>query len=963
MISTSVWLFLGIHLGFSLNADIQTEGKGRALTPVQEAISLGDRLFSDGDYARAFARFEEALRLTGGAGPADDELLLLMKLGLTAWNLGRMDVSASFYERGLENARARGRKTQEEECRTALEIHRLYSKGKNERSAGEYRASLRSFEDAILLAQKIRSPHHEIKCLRQMSLNHWETGEIDDYFRLNRRGQEIAHRFNNRREEGISHNNLGLYYWKKNAFSDAIRSFQSSIEFADREGSPENMSDSLTNIGLVYMDLGDYEKALDYLNRGVSIDQTLNNSYNLATDLNNLGNVYLHMGAQARTDGLYERALDSFYNALILAAGVGNVRIQAIVQNNIGEVFFAKSEFDQALRYYSKSLKSASDSGLRDLVSLLNNNIANAYVGQGLFDRAIESYRTSIRRASEIDYDKILWESLFGLARCYEGKRRADLAEEFYDGAIRVIEKTRSRIYLDTFKAGYSRNKSGVYESFLHFLFQNKARGRRPSFEENMYFYVEKAKARAFTEILQESRTDLENAVDPVKRKELDASSRTISSLYLEFLRNDLKEKGREELERRLSREEDAYLRIISSLKAIDPSIAGLVYAEPFSLARLREEELDGRTAILEYFVGEKMSFLLLITRSDCSVFALPARASIEASIKAYLKYVSSAPDPLFDAASASKRIFREFLFPLEAAAREGIHKIILIPDGVLHYLPFETAVLPGEGRAPEYLIDRFQVSYAPSVSALMMLKATAGGSDPDQGFLAFGNPVSERERIPPAPGNAGSPAGEYRPLPEALFSPLPYATREVNRVSGYFPEGRRSVYLGREASEDHLKARAGGRFQVIHLACHSLSDEEHPIRSALILGGGRDSLNDGILQVRELYQMKLKANLVILSACQTGMGRLEKREGVLGLQRAFFYAGAESVLSTLWPVKDKSTAVFMENFYRFLAEGQSKAAALRSAKRQMIRSKYGHPYYWAGFLLSGEPDAPVKFH
>jgi len=953
-----------IQMGLALNPDFQAGDKGKALSSIRESTALGDRLFNDGNYAKAFEHFERALKSSTALGYRDEELKILEKLGLTDWNLGKMEASASSYSKALEMARADGRKADEEECRTALEIYRLYGKGKSCRSSGQYGPSIKYFEEAVLLSRTIRSPNHEIKCLRQLSLNYWERGEIEEYFRLNQRGQELAYRINNHREEGICQNNLGLYYWKKNEFSSAIKCFQSSLKIASREGSPDNISDSLTNISLVYMDLGDYEKALDHLNRGISLDQELNNSYNLAADLNNLGNIYLNMGIQTQDEHLFERALESLFQSLISAYGIQNSRLQSIVQNNIGEVFSALGQSDQALYYFNKSLRNANDSGFRELISLLNNNIANTYLRKGLFDRAMDRYRASIQIAARINYEKNLWESLFGLAQCYEGNRQDLRAAEYYDNAVQLIEKTRSRIYLDPFKVGYSRNKSRVYESFVDFIHRSKTKGGRSSFEENMFYYIEKAKARAFVEILQESKIDVEAKMDLAQRKELDESSAKISSLYLEFMKNDLTENNRTVLGKRLSQEEDNYLRIISTMKVIDPSMANLVHTEPYSLVSLQAKGgLDGDTAILEYFIGEKKSFLVFITQKSCEIFALPPRRSIEESIKAYLKYVSSPPDKRFNGLLAARRIFKEFLFPLGQGSHGGLGRLIIIPDGILHYLPFEALVIAENENSAEYLIDKYQVSYAPSVTALMLLKTAIDGREVDRGLMAFGNPASERHKIVPVAEGPGRREAGDDLSPEAALSSLPYARREIRNISKYFPKDRRLVYIGSEANEDNLKARTRENYQIIHFAGHSLLDEERPLRSALILEPGRDGANDGIFQVRELYDIRLKANLVILSACQTGMGLLEKGEGFLCLQRAFFFSGAKSVLSTLWPVKDRSTAFFMGNYYRFLAEGQSKASALRSVKKKMIRSKYSHPYYWAGFLLNGEPDAKVKFH
>jgi CHAT domain-containing protein len=167
---------------------------------------------------------------------------------------------------------------------------------------------------------------------------------------------------------------------------------------------------------------------------------------------------------------------------------------------------------------------------------------------------------------------------------------------------------------------------------------------------------------------------------------------------------------------------------------------------------------------------------------------------------------------------------------------------------------------------------------------------------------------------------------------------------------------------LGSDASENNFKKLPLGDYQIIHMACHGFLDNNNPMRSALLLSSDSGE-DDGFLQMREIYRLRLNAELVVLSSCQTGKGVLEQGEGVVGLPRSFLLAGAKSVLSTLWTIDDRATALFMDSFYQSLSEGNSKVAALRNAKIKMMRSRYGHPFYWSPFILSGEGESSIRFH
>ena len=185
-------------------------------------------------------------------------------------------------------------------------------------------------------------------------------------------------------------------------------------------------------------------------------------------------------------------------------------------------------------------------------------------------------------------------------------------------------------------------------------------------------------------------------------------------------------------------------------------------------------------------------------------------------------------------------------------------------------------------------------------------------------------------------------------------FLPLVYSKKEIKKISGYFPKKKTDVFLEKEASEFAIKGLSLEDYKIIHFVCHSFLDETFPMRSALVMSQDEDFKEDGFLKVREIYNFNLNSELIVLSACFTGQGKLEGSEGVLGLPRIFFYAGAKSVVSTLWGIHDRATVDFMNYFYRNLSEGKDKAQALRAAKIDMLKSKYDHPYYWAAFQITG---------
>jgi CHAT domain-containing protein len=284
---------------------------------------------------------------------------------------------------------------------------------------------------------------------------------------------------------------------------------------------------------------------------------------------------------------------------------------------------------------------------------------------------------------------------------------------------------------------------------------------------------------------------------------------------------------------------------------------------------------------------------------------------------------------------------------PITARARRGA-RLVIVPHGILHYLPFE-ALVDDSGR---YLVERHPMTYASSVSSLAFLRERAGRSVRGATLLAVGGPVSAGDRD----DERASPIEWV-----GLLKPLPYTTRELRIISSLFgPNGR--LLHGEAATEEAVQAAAVRGVGVVHFATHALVDETRPERSGLALSYRRGG-SDGILQMREIYRLDLDATLVTLSACQTALGRDVTGEGLVGLSRAFFYAGANAVAASLWNVSDASTADLMSDFYGNLRTGLPIDQALAEAKRAVAAGGGArrHPYYWAPFVVTGSARAAVS--
>ncbi|MFW6160380.1 MAG: CHAT domain-containing protein, partial [Acidobacteriota bacterium] len=467
-----------------------------------------------------------------------------------------------------------------------------------------------------------------------------------------------------------------------------------------------------------------------------------------------------------------------------------------------------------------------------------------------------------------------------------------------------------------------------------------------------------------FLESLGVSRVLWQELLPESMREKEKAFSLNFFSLRQNLSRPGLSQEEKEKLRLELARQEEAYLVFLSQMRYLSPELAQIFSPQQVTLEWAQENLTGSDTAVVEYFIGEKKSLLICLTRDDGHFFALPGRDEIKDSLRGYLKLLSSPPSDDFLGELASKRLYRELLGRAEKVFPPNIKRLIIVPDDVLFFLPFETLSSPFSSEKEEFLTSRYSVSYSPSVSSLALLNTREKKSYPVH-FLGLGNPSYSGQKISLFSRRVSSAEilmDVYQSQGFSL-SPLPGSEREVKKISRLFPESKSKIFLRENAREEVLKQEDIRQAQVIHFACHGFLDLNFPFRSALVLSQLSSSREDGFFQVREVYTCPIEAEMVVLSACQTGKGTLERGEGLVGLPRVFFISGARSVVSTLWNIEDRPAADFMLSFYTNLYRGMNKAEALGKTKQEMLRSKkYSHPHYWGAFVLNGDALSTIEF-
>lgn len=915
---------------------------------------------------RGEGRFDEAIQgqikvreLAKKSKDRPLELLSLEQLGFLYWNTGELQESARCFEEGRILSKTLADEISLETCTTALRIYDEYNNGKKYRNTREYAEAIKAFESAITLARSIKSQDHEVKCLRQTSLIYFDTGNLKEFYSINEEALQVARRIHHKAEEARCMNNIGIYFWKIIDYSKALNNFKNSLSIMELLKKKAEQAEIIHNIGLIYSDLGEYDNALEYLSNSLNINREIANSINILKNLIVIGITYRRMAISSDNKDYFSKALDIYFQTLETLKSLKDERTEIRVLNSIGNIYTDQEKYPDALEYFRKALAKAETVKDEEAVGMILNNIGIVYASLGQYEVSTTYFQRAIDRGLEISGGQILWEAYLEIANVYQKQGETERAIINYKNSIAVIEDIRSQIKLEELKASFLATDKRLesYLNLIDILAERGLKGKDPSSIEEAFQYLEKAKARAFLDSLEISEIPLSQGVDARLLNQEREIMGDVSRLYTRLLTAGLTADEKSEIALRIKDLEKRLEGLKTEIRAASPAYAGLKYPRIATLAEARRL-LNRRTICLSYALGKVRSWGFALTRKTLKVFLLPSKKDLQKKVSDYLKVIT-------DKDARGFAMGQELYDMLVAPGLDTIpDHLIVVPDDVLFLLPFEALATDASG--PHWLIERARISYAPSLSSLRELvqirKGRRRGWTKD--LLAFGDPDFKLEETPVDAAANPQPFLDIFPSLPFQIGPLRYSRFEVQGIASSFKPKRTTIYMGREATKDILKSLPLSDYRILHFATHSLIDDVKPARSSILLTLDRDPAEDGLLQMREIINLSLRADLVTLSGCRTGLGQFIRGEGIDNLSRAFFYAGASSVLMSLWAVDDEASSHLMARFYAYLRSARSVEDALRRAQLEMIGSREAsHPYFWAGFIVTGTADQVLFRH
>jgi CHAT domain-containing protein len=932
-------------------------------------------------YSAAVESAIEAAAIYRAIADPRGEAAALSIIGRSYSFLGERQKAIDHFSQAVPLFRAAGNRDQE--AVTLEQIARVHIA-----SGGRHKA-IDFFDQAIVAYHESGNGRGEAQTLYAAGSNYFSLDENEKALRYLEKALPLYRATGDRRGEVLTMNGSGRCYFELGQYQKALDLFLQVLSYARTSGQRDLEAPALNSLGQVYSRLGDYQRALDSYQQALLLYQAEKNRRGEASAHTNIGAVYISLDQP-------QKAIEDFNKALALVRALDDPRSEATVLNGTAGAYVLMKQNEKAIELYNLALPKHRTAGNRLGEAAVLNNIGRVYFSLGDHKKAIELHSQAVAIIRSLKEMRGEAQMAYNLARAHRALGELAEARPNIESAIRNIESMRQEVSDQQLRASLLASARNFYDLKIDLLMGLHKRDPSKRLDLEAFSTSERAHARSLVELLGEARVDIRQGVDP----SLLERERTLQQLLTTRAGRQaqlLSSRHTPEQAAAAAREIDSvlsqYQSVQAQVRAASPRYAALAHPELFTIEDARTQ-LDSETLLLEFALGEDRSFLWVVSTGSVSSHELPGRADIESAARQLYELLSksgarSRDQPQLEIAAES--LSRMLLSPV--AAQLESKRLVIVPDGILHYIPFGALPAPqpagnagaqrplpvkGKPAAParrwDYvpLIARHEIVTLPSASVLAELrrdlllrkpapKAIAVFADPvfssddprAKGLVDSGAETASAQM----PGELRRAAGDVGLLQS--FARLPFSRREAQGITSVAPPGDTMAALDFKANRETATADELGAYRVIHFATHGILDSKHPELSGVVLSlvDAEGRPQDGFLRLHQIYNMKLPAELIVLSACQTGLGKEIRGEGLVGLTRGFMYAGTPRVVASLWKVDDAATADLMKRFYRAMfVTGLRPAAALRQAQIEMWKQqRWKEPYYWAAFTLQGE--------
>ncbi len=913
---------------------------------------------------QALDYYNQALSLLRAVGDKEREANALMEMGnFLHYRLREKQQTLDYYTQALSLYRVLGDKERE--------AHTLYTIGGVYYDFREYQRALDYYNQVLSLYRAAGDKQKEAETLNMIGHASRALREMQQALNSYSQALSLSRIVIDKNREYTALYSIGGVYNSLGEWQQALNYYNQALSLSRAERNKKSEAYIFTLIGDMYRFLGEWQQALDYYSQALSLYRVLGDKEREASTLTLIGHVYYALREA-------QQALNSYHQALSLLRLLRSVDDQSYAGNEdtilnfIGNVYYSLGEKQQALNYYNQVLSLLRARGNKAWESGTLNTIGHVYSSLGETQRALDYYNQALSLARSTNYKGEEVEALYSSARLKRNQGNLTEALTNIEAAITIIEELRTKSNSQEERQSFFARYQDYYHFYIDLLMQLHQQNPNQGYDGQALHISEHTRARSLLELLTEATANIRTGADPKLLEQEHNLQQQLNALDTRRYQLQSGQYSQQELDK-IRKEIDTVLVELNTIEAQirrnSPRYANLKYPQPLTLQEIQQQVLDDNTLLLQYSLGEERSYLWAVTKNSITSYVLPKQSEIEAAAETLRQSITKNSSSTLDAGLPLSQML---LAPV--AHLLGNKRLLIVGDGVLQYVPFAALPIPNSPTTP--LLVQNEIVTLPSASTVAIQRRQLQNRRPVSKTVAvIADPVFSltdariANNSPTATNNsslstlsltrAARNLGLGADGGGKLFDRLQYTRTEADKILALAPQTQRLQALDFEASRQTATNPNLSQYQIIHFATHGLLDPINPELSGIVLSlfDQNGKPQDGFLRLHDIFNLELPAELVVLSACETGLGENIRGEGLVGLTRGFMYAGARRVVVSLWSVNDAATSELMANFYqKILQGGQNPIQALREAQLEMWNSPDRRsPYYWAAFTIQGD--------
>lgn len=918
-------------------------------------IGKGSIYTKTGEHSKALEKYEKALLFFQKSADPYGQGNVYYKIGGIHFNTGDNSKALEMYDmatpffRQVDNLLGQG------------SVYLM--KGKIYLTVHDHPKALKMFKKALPFFQIMKSPIGQANVYQHKGDIFYYSGDNSNAIEMYEKSLLLYKKAGDALGQGnifLKKGNISLF---TGSYSRAIEMYNKSLLFFKKVGTVIGKGNVYFGKGMVYVRTGGMSKALTLYGKALYSSKKAGDPIGQGNAYSAMGNIFYYSRDFSKANEMYNKANLHFEKSGdIVGQGATNLYMGNIYLS-IGDYMKARKFYNKALMFYEKAGDPIGQGNVYkckgEILSIVGNN-SKALI---LYDKALFSFEKTGFISSEFIVLDLKANALVQL-----GKKEEAL--HLFEKGIEIMERIREKATFSDMKQSFMEINYRRYEKAMVFMLEN-------NYYNKSFKYAESMNARVFLDQLAEGLIKLEKGLKQRLKEQRDILVSKLSLINKNIHKATCEKDERKlpKLKGNLRKVQNQLEEVLIKIRSENPLFASVRYPQPISIQSLQREVLKEGEILLRYFISPEKLYVFIVSNNKFKVIPLNVEEKEISSItKSFLRSLNESTTSHIQ--RYGKTLYEKLIKPLELDLT-GIDDIIIVPDGRLETIPFESLVIGTKENHPVFFIERYQIKYIQSASVLAQLRKHYKRNRKTNSFIGFGDPVytpkdlekknNEQPPFTPTPPEMKKEAkieDEIKEVHQERYkrsggvrNRLIKSGEEVKTIARLFEKKSQKamVCTQEQATEEKAKSPDMKDYDFIHFACHGWANDDF---QCLILSQDiPGSKEDGYFTLNEIMNCEYHAKLIVLSACQTGSGKFERAEGVTGLTRAMMYAGTPAVVASLWDADDDATKELMVAFYRnMLEKGMEKAEALRQAKLELLNSKeYTSPAYWSAFVLYGE--------